>query len=157
MDSQGEYEAHEGSPGLQEIEAHIDRRLAQLTQIHSELDTLRKAKALLIDGMAAIATTPPPKKRTRSRLRYHQKDSHTKKITDAIHAILTEAGEVHRKVITERVEAMNIDLGTGDHVRSLSAYLSQDPRFVTDNRGNWRLAKGVELDVPEFAEKEGPE
>ena len=157
MDTQAEPQGREGSPAIADIEASIEQRLAQLAQINRELDALRTAKAVLIGDLSAIASKPPPKKRVRPRLRFHRKDSHTEQVTTAIYKILTEAGELRRSLIAQRVEEMGIDLGEGDKVRNLSAYLSQDPRFVSDGRGNWRNAQNVELESADFPEDEGPE
>ena len=149
-------EAHEGSHALAELEASIEQRLARILQLNNEVDALRTAKQVLLDDVSAVAVTPPPKERVRSRLKFHRKDSHTTQVTDAIHASLTTEGELHRKVIVERIEAKGIQLGTGDPVRALSAYLSQDPRFTSDGRGYWRLAKEPQPASAKQPEETGP-
>ena len=76
----------------------------------------------------------------------HAEGSLSQEITDAILQILLEERPMHtmhRKKILEKVEAKGILLGGTDRIRTLSSYLSNDRRFVTDGqkgRGTWTLA-----------------
>ena len=73
----------------------------------------------------------------------HAEGSFSKQISDAILHILLEERPMHRKKILEKVEAKGVLLGGTDRIRTLSSYLSNDRRFVTDGqegRGIWTLA-----------------
>ena len=64
-----------------------------------------------------------------------------KRVTDAIEQILRGEQPLHRQNILARLETKGIYVGGANPINSLSAYLSQDDRFVSVGRGQWSLAE----------------
>ena len=78
------------------------------------------------------------------------------RLVDAIDAILRAERPMHRQDILARLEEQGVYVGGNSPINSLSAYLSQDARFVSIGRGQWRLADEPETDETPDTE-EGPD
>ena len=63
----------------------------------------------------------------------------TAELTMAIHDIFLEERPLRRQTILERLADQEIYVGGKDSLRTLSAYLSNDDRFIAAGRGHWTL------------------
>ena len=75
----------------------------------------------------------------------------TAELTAAVHAMLLEERPLHRNAIHQRLQAQDIHVGGKDSLGTLSAYLSNDKRFITAGRGEWTLAKSPAMEHTENA------
>ena len=66
--------------------------------------------------------------------------TYTAELTSAIYEMLIEGRPLHRKTILDRVVEAGIHVSGQDKLRTLSAHLSHDQRFVPATRGEWTLA-----------------
>ena len=67
----------------------------------------------------------------------------TARLTAAVYEMLLEESPLHRQVIYDRLKDQGIHVGGKDGLGNLSAYLSNDDRFITAGRGEWTLPQAV--------------
>ena len=60
--------------------------------------------------------------------------------------MLLEERPLHRNAIHQRLQSQDIHVGGKDSLGTLSAYLSNDKRFITAGRGEWTLAKSPAME-----------
>ena len=68
-------------------------------------------------------------------------------ICGAIYEVLLDERPLHKRDILDRVQSAGVYVGGKDPMNTLSPYLTNDPRFTSDGKGNWTLASeqsGVE-------------
>lgn len=127
---------------LHKAQAEFEDVEKQYSQLSKEIDTWQNALAFAeIEGEESEPDTTGPR-------------SHTRIVTDAMAEILRDGRPMHRKKILERVQALGIHVSPTNTIGNLSARLSQDPRFRSDGRGNWRLADPSRQDNPEQSDSD---
>ena len=67
--------------------------------------------------------------------------TYTAELTGAIHDLLVDDRPLHRKTILDRVVAAGVHVSGQDKLRTLSAHLSHDKRFIPAGRGEWTLSQ----------------
>ena len=66
--------------------------------------------------------------------------TYTAELTKGIYDLLVEKRPLHRGTILERLVANGVHVSGQDKLRTLSAHLSHDKRFIPASRGEWTLA-----------------
>ena len=69
------------------------------------------------------------------------KGTYAEEITTAIHDVLLEERPLHRRELLRRIQGKGVHVGGADKLKTLSAYLSTDDRFVAAERGEWTLKR----------------
>ena len=62
-------------------------------------------------------------------------------LTDTICEVLTEDRPLHRTDVLERVVAKGVHVGGNDPLATIAPYMTADPRFTSDGKGNWTLSE----------------
>ena len=110
------------------IKQHIATvQLEALRQMRDELDEEISRLEQIVDPSEEVGSLPAD-------------GTFTAELTTAIHEILLKERPLHRQTILERLEDREIYVGGKDSLRTLSAYLSNDDRFVPAGKGEWTLA-----------------
>ena len=101
-----------------------------------QLDALKDARNEIDEEIARLERIVSP----RDTVEHLPSDgTFTAELTTAIHDILLEERPLRRQTILARLADREIFVGGKDNLRTLSAYLSNDERFIPEGRGNWTL------------------
>ena len=135
------------------IDAQIAWREATMAQLHDDIESLRRARAILLDGGPGDSPPPPVDSATPNIIPPPKAGTIRKEMYDAIFPLLVKSGILTRKDIAEQVMAMGIYLSgdtpeqrvtyLGGFLRHgvqwnglmLKSMLREDPRL----RGHWTV------------------
>ena len=107
--------------------------------LQTELTAMRAMRARLNDKIAKLEKAIDLLEETETE--YATENTVIAEITNAVGRILDEDRPLHRSTIMELLEDQGIVIGGKDKLQNLSAYLSEDHRFIPGpNRGYWTLA-----------------
>ena len=129
------------SQTLEGMQRARDRIAAQRDDLNEQLATIDAAMQFVRQAGDTVAPTLNTSER-RAR------------VTDTIEAILREKRPQHRADILSRLEDDGVYVRGSRPLNSLSAYLSQDDRFVPVGNGEWSLVVEPDADVPSVPQEE---